>query len=106
MKTRRDFLQSLMVAAAMLAADPERLLWTPGAKKLFIPPPKMWRDVEIFIDGAYRPVDFSSLRPGQLFHFVDDPDVLIRCLSEAMPCEPPGNYIVHTTNELLRRPSR
>jgi len=34
---RRGFLGSLFGAAA-IAADPEKLLWVPGAKKIFIPP--------------------------------------------------------------------
>jgi len=36
---RRGFLQSGIAAASALAVDPERLLWTPGAKTIFIPPP-------------------------------------------------------------------
>jgi hypothetical protein len=36
MLSRRVFLGSL---AAAFAIDPERALWVPGAKKLFIPPP-------------------------------------------------------------------
>jgi len=35
---RRLFLGALLGAAAV-AADPERLLWVPGKKKIFIPPP-------------------------------------------------------------------
>lgn len=34
---RRGFLGALATAAATLALDPERLLWTPGEKKIFIP---------------------------------------------------------------------
>lgn len=34
---RRSFLQDLAIAASALAVDPERLLWTPGKKTLFIP---------------------------------------------------------------------
>ena len=36
---RRRFLESLILGASALAIDPERLLWTPGAKTIFIPPP-------------------------------------------------------------------
>lgn len=36
---RRGFLQNLMIGAAALTVDPERLLWTPGRKKIFIPSP-------------------------------------------------------------------
>lgn len=35
---RRRFLESLILGASALAIDPERLLWTPGAKTIFIPP--------------------------------------------------------------------
>ena len=34
---RRDFLKFGAVAAAALAIDPERLLWTPGRKTIFLP---------------------------------------------------------------------
>lgn len=36
---RRNFLQSAMAAAAALAVDPERLLWEPEKKTIFIPKP-------------------------------------------------------------------
>ena len=39
--SRRAFLGGLLGAAAsaaVIAADPERLLWTPGGKSLFLPP--------------------------------------------------------------------
>ncbi len=35
---RRHFITSLLGGAAALAFDPERLLWLPGAKRIFIPP--------------------------------------------------------------------
>jgi len=41
--TRRGFLQVLGAATAAVAAfevDPEFLLWRPGAKTIFLPPPK------------------------------------------------------------------
>ncbi len=34
---RRNFLAMAATALAGLAIDPEKLLWTPGAKKIFIP---------------------------------------------------------------------
>ncbi len=37
---RRGFLSTLSGAAAALAFDPERLLWVPGAKTIFVPAPK------------------------------------------------------------------
>jgi hypothetical protein len=35
---RRNFLQNLIVVASVFTVDPERLLWVPGQKKIFIPP--------------------------------------------------------------------
>ncbi len=35
---RRGFLANAIAAVAALAIDPERLLWTPGVKTIFIPP--------------------------------------------------------------------
>lgn len=35
---RRHFLSMLATAAAGIALDPERALWTPGAKTIFLPP--------------------------------------------------------------------
>lgn len=35
---RRGFLGSLIAAASALTIDPERLLWIPGAKTIFLPP--------------------------------------------------------------------
>jgi len=43
MLTRRSFLKALVAATAAVAAfevDPEFLLWRPGAKTIFLPPPK------------------------------------------------------------------
>jgi len=37
MITRRGFLQTFGLAAAAFSMDPERLLWVPGAKTIFIP---------------------------------------------------------------------
>ena len=37
---RRHLLGTLLGAAAGLVLDPERMLWVPGAKKIFIPPPR------------------------------------------------------------------
>lgn len=36
---RRAFLNALTAAAAGFVLDPERLLWTPGRKTIFVPPP-------------------------------------------------------------------
>jgi hypothetical protein len=35
---RRQFLALVGLAAPALALDPERLLWVPGAKRIFLPP--------------------------------------------------------------------
>ena len=35
---RRSFLSGFIGAAAALTLDPERLLWVPGAKTIFVPP--------------------------------------------------------------------
>ena len=36
---RRGFIAGLFGAAGALTLDPERLLWVPGARRIFIPPP-------------------------------------------------------------------
>lgn len=40
MLSRRAFLQLASASAAAVAFDPERLLWVPGAKTIFLPPEK------------------------------------------------------------------
>lgn len=58
---RRGFLGLLGTAAAGLMLDPERLLWVPGAKTIFLPTkrPSIWSPVsltrgDIFtVDGIY-----------------------------------------------------
>jgi len=66
---RRDFLIRASMAAAALALDPERLLWVPGQKTIFLPTPR--RNVELYVDT-------SGLMPGAF-----------RSLSEAMASLPP-----------------
>lgn len=45
---RRNFLGSLTAIAGTLTLDPERLLWRPGEKKIFIPaPPRVLRMSEL-----------------------------------------------------------
>lgn len=39
--TRRGFLGLIPVAAAGMVLDPDRLLWRPGAKTIFIPAPML-----------------------------------------------------------------
>ncbi len=36
--SRRSFFGSMIAAGVVAATDPEELLWTPGKKKIFIPP--------------------------------------------------------------------
>lgn len=36
---RRGFIQTLLGTASAIALDPEKLLWVPGEKTIFIPPP-------------------------------------------------------------------
>ena len=55
---RRRFLSTLGLAAAGLAFDPERLLWVPGRKKIFIPSQE-WGQSVIF---ASNPPDGAELR--------------------------------------------
>lgn len=40
---RRGFLKFAAAAVVGLAADPERLIWTPGQKTHILPPPQGWR---------------------------------------------------------------
>ena len=37
---RRGFLSTLLTTSIAAAFDPERLLWSPSRKKIFIPPPR------------------------------------------------------------------
>src|SRR5437899_3180965 len=44
---RRRFLQQLAIAASALTVDPERLLWIPGRKTIFIPAAVLPPDFEL-----------------------------------------------------------
>lgn len=51
---RRSFLSAIGLTAATAVLDPERLLWVPGAKKIFIPPaPKYFVSVDYCKDSAH-----------------------------------------------------
>ena len=39
---RRAFLRTLSGSTVALVLDPERLLWVPGARTIFLPPPKRY----------------------------------------------------------------
>jgi hypothetical protein len=60
---RRAFLQLATAAAAGLVLDPERALWVPGRKTIFLPPaPRVWTAMDlglrkgdvITIEGHYE----------------------------------------------------
>lgn len=60
---RRGFLQSLIGAAvAIQQLDIEKLLWVPGEKTIFIPPPKIQQYV--FIRTLLPPVRWRKLNEG------------------------------------------
>ncbi len=61
---RRGFLGTLALSAGAFALDPERLLWRPGEKAIFIPPvPKVWYETikinaPISVDLEFNDADF------------------------------------------------
>ena len=60
--SRRGFLAAI---AASLVADPERLLWVPGKKKIFIPPQ---RSIDLLPEPlVFHPGDIIKIQgvPGQ-----------------------------------------
>lgn len=57
---RRGFLGSLATAAAALVLDPERALWVPGAKKIFIPSPKPVERIPVGVDLRNGMLVFSD----------------------------------------------
>ena len=64
---RRHFITSLLGGAAALAFDPERLLWVPGMKTIFIPPPEITYEMlvkayEAAIDGFQLACLKASIR--------------------------------------------
>jgi hypothetical protein len=60
-----------MMGAAALALDPERLLWRPNAKTIFIPPLSTYESIsaDLAREGADYTVTWSSYALPQ---FVDD----------------------------------
>ena len=50
---RRSFVSLFGVTAAAIAADPETL-WTPGAKLISIPKPRVMGALELYADPAFR----------------------------------------------------
>jgi len=76
---RRRFLATLCAGAAGFALDPERLLWVPGKKTIFLPPviqsvvfdpPVGYTIVLDLNDITLMGDDFRSLMPG-LVRWVD-----------------------------------
>jgi hypothetical protein len=58
---RRGFLAGLFGAAAV-AADPERLLWTPGRKLISIPRPMTRRELQALNDSI---IDEAAIQLGR-----------------------------------------
>jgi len=76
---RRGFLGSLATLAAGLVLDPERLLWVPGQKTIFLPPIPVFGanpNIGMLVAAAWedaikrRPADnlFSSRALFEVFH--------------------------------------
>lgn len=68
---RRRFLSLLGIAAAGAVAaefDPERLLWVPGAKAIFLPPPRMntFLTADIITQEALKVFESSLLRMNRI----------------------------------------
>lgn len=52
---RRDFINVLGALAASAVLDPERLLWVPGKKRIFIPSPSQQAaDLQVFVNGVLQ----------------------------------------------------
>lgn len=68
---RRAFLSTLVAGLAGAALDPERLLWVPGQKTIFLPSPRVVRDAEsgIAIRFVKDWVPLKPLKPGAMFAF-------------------------------------
>ena len=50
---RRGFLHTLAAATATVAAfDPDRLIWTPGTRTIFLPPTKQFERVDLIVDPS------------------------------------------------------
>jgi hypothetical protein len=60
---RRLFLSTLGLAAAGMALDPERLLWVPGQKTIFLPPVRSAWTITL-LDHLKKPVAVEWLTLG------------------------------------------
>jgi hypothetical protein len=67
---RRAFFASLLGGTAAAAIDPERLLWTPGARLISIPPAR----VELVSSQLERVTvrEFHNLKTGDVITFYGD----------------------------------
>ncbi len=65
---RRAFLSGLVASGLTTAIDPERLLWVPGKRTIFIPPQEQLVWVRIFLDrsepyyGEFEELTLNDLR--------------------------------------------
>lgn len=60
---RRAFLGALASLAATAVLDPERLLWVPGQKTIFVPKPQVLRQVLAIIAGPYPELGWHGRYP-------------------------------------------
>lgn len=59
---RRSFLALLASGVAGAALDPERLLWTPGARTIFVPPADGWtREGRILVSEPFTRGDIFTI---------------------------------------------
>jgi hypothetical protein len=58
---RRKFLNLFGLGAAAFTLDPELLLWTPGAKTIFIPPPASYDAITAAILKYMNPKILDSI---------------------------------------------
>ena len=98
---RRAFLQTLAAAVAGATLDPERLLWRPGAKSIFLPPPpsllaptELLRGDLFTIEGVYaiNPMTYAPIE--RLQQFVITADITAgtpvdRCMSPHIVADGP-----------------
>ena len=89
---RRGFLSALGALSAAFALDPERLLWVPGAKTVFLPPAApipikpFGVDVEFTDDDLFMTIEDLRLRyvvPMIAYHAENDPEILKRFFPNA-----------------------
>lgn len=90
---RRAFLRTLLGSAAALTLDPERLLWVPGAKTIFLPSSRVltaddlefWGILAICDDGIYRNSYMGIERLSSPYYFIEGGDFPSAGPREALP---------------------